>query len=269
MSTIGISIRRALAQRVAAARPVVSSRALAFGVVLFLYATVTVLVVWPSSPLAALDLRVVNLHLRAHHPGWARWVFKYEWLGQRAPSIVLTLPYFLWIAWRRRSTKPLVALATALLALNVSVAVVKYGIGRIGPFYSSNPHNVFAGGDIFPSGHVSNSVVLYGVIALVAVRYRRLLAAGAVFISLTVGLGTLYLRTHWLSDVIGGLLAGSLVLLALPTLVAPVQRATDCLTAKLAARWRVPLTQRGVRVPEPIASAAQQPAPGTSPAPRL
>jgi undecaprenyl-diphosphatase len=51
---------------------------------------------------------------------------------------------------------------------------------------------------------------------VVARRWRALTVVAAVWISLTVGLSTLYLDTHWLTDVLGGWLAGALVLFALP-----------------------------------------------------
>ena len=60
-------------------------------------------------------------------------------------------------------------LGTALVLLNVSVGVVKYAIGRLGPMHGtdSDVHDIFAGGNIYPSGHVSTAVVLYGLLASV------------------------------------------------------------------------------------------------------
>ena len=75
---------------------------------------------------------------------------------------------------------------------------------------------MFDGGDIFPSGHTSNAVVIFGVLAMVAVEHRRAWIALAVFVSTTVGLSTIFLDTHWVTDVLGGWLAGALVMLALP-----------------------------------------------------
>jgi undecaprenyl-diphosphatase len=69
-------------------------------------------------------------------------------------------------------------------------------------------------------------VVLYGLIAILAVSWRRVTAMVAIIISLTVGLSTIYLDTHWLSDVVGGWMAGGLVLLSLPTLMPHAERAT-------------------------------------------
>ena len=66
--------------------------------------------------------------------------------------------------------------------------------------------------------------MLYGLVAWIAVKYRKTLIAAAVFLSVTVGLGTVYMNTHWFSDVVGGWIAGGLVLLALPWVMPTVER---------------------------------------------
>jgi undecaprenyl-diphosphatase len=155
---------------------------------------------------------------------------------------MVALPWFVWMSWRFRTARPLLLLGTALVVLNLSVGVVKLATGRQGPRQTHKVHDVFAGGDIFPSGHTANTVVLYGVIAMVAVmfrvRYARLVVISAVFLAVTVGLCTVYLDTHWLTDVIGGWLAGGLVLLVLPTLMPYVQRLYAWLARRYGPRLR-------------------------------
>jgi len=209
-------------------------RAFAF-VGLLLFYVVLIIGVVHQSPLLTMDHDVWRLNLRRHYPGWWPFINTYVVLGQRAPSTFAALPWFLWMAWRRRSAQPLIMLTTALLALNLSVGAVKLATGRVGPLATHKVHDVFAGGDIFPSGHTANTVVLYGVLAILAVSHRRLAVAAAVFIALTVGLSTVYLDTHWLTDVVGGWMAGGLVLLALPTLMPWAERLTA-----VTARWLMP-----------------------------
>jgi membrane-associated phospholipid phosphatase len=108
--------------------------------------------------------------------------------------------------------------------LNVTVGTVKLATGRLGPALTTKPRAVFDGGDIFPSGHTSNAVVIFGVLAMVAFEHRRAWIALAVFVSTTVGLSTIFLDTHWVTDVLGGWLAGALVLLALPATYALIER---------------------------------------------
>lgn len=239
----------------------VSARGVAFGIVLLAYIVVTIGVLVTPSPLLDLDTYLVNLHLWHHYPQYYPFINNYVIFGQRGPATLAFLPFFLFAAWRRRSTEPLVVLGTALVLLNLSVGVVKYSIGRVGPLHNGDVHLLFAGGTIYPSGHVSNTVVLYGALAWAIPRFRRTLIALAVFLSVSVGLGTIYLRTHWFSDVVGGWIAGSLVLLALPTFLPMTQRWTDQAIAALRARR---LRRRATAAAPPPAPATYRPpvAPG-------
>jgi undecaprenyl-diphosphatase len=204
-------------------------RAVAFWSLLALYLALTICVLVPS-PVLDFDQYLAGLHLKAAHPGWRPWINGYVIFGQRGPATLAFLPVFLWVAWRSRSKRPLVLLGTALVLLNLTVGVVKYATGRVGPLHvpDTDVHEIFAGGNIYPSGHVSNAVVLYGLVAwVVSARWRKIAVILAVFLSITVGLSTVYLRTHWFSDVVGGWLAGALVLLSLPTVMPYAERWTD------------------------------------------
>jgi undecaprenyl-diphosphatase len=204
----------------------VNRRWLAFALLLAAYIGLTLGVIH-RSPLLRLDTDVLRWDWRRNHPEWFPAVHTYVMLGQRAPSTLVAVPWFLWRAWRTRSIRGPVMLATALVVLNLSVGVVKIWTGRLGPLATHHAYAPFEGGNIFPSGHVSNAVVLYGVLAMLAVSYRRLAAALAAIVAVTVGLCTLYLDTHWFTDVLGGWLAGALVLLVLPSLSGPVERWVD------------------------------------------
>jgi membrane-associated phospholipid phosphatase len=195
------------------------------------YIALTLAVIF-RSPLLSLDTDLFKLDLRHSHPALRPWVKGTLLLGQRGPATLAFLPVFIWMAWRRRTSEPLVALAVSLILLNVSVGIVKLITGRVGPRQTHNTHDIFVGGNIYPSGHVSNAVVLYGLIAMLAVSHRKLLAVAAVVISVTVGMGTIYLDTHWFSDVMGGWIAGALVLLVLPSAMPTAQRWADALVAR-------------------------------------
>lgn len=210
--------------RAAHRRP--STRSVVLVALLVVYLVVTLGVIF-KSPLLGLDADIVNLRLRRHHPEWQTAILQFVILGQRGPATVFFLPYFVWRAWRDRSPRPLIMLVTALILLNLSVGVVKVAIGRLGPDRTHLTHDVFAGGDIYPSGHVSNAVMLYGLMAMVAVSYRRLIAVAAVLVSVAIGLSTLYLGTHWFSDVLGGWIAGGLILIVLPWTVPYAERCVD------------------------------------------
>ncbi len=229
-----------------------SLRIVTFWVTAAVYALVTIGVVF-KSPLLDMDEWFYGLHLHVDHPAYNRFVLDYVMLGQRGPATLVFLPYFIWVAWHTRSSRPLVMLGTALLLLNVSVGVVKLLTGRLGPQQTRLVHEILVGGDIYPSGHVANTVVLYGLVAWITLRHRRWVIAGGVFVIVTVSLGTVYLNTHWFTDVIGGWLAGALVLLALPSVLPTTQRWTD-------AAWSM------VRAYLARHRAARQPSPPAPPA---
>jgi len=177
-----------------------------------------------GSPLDVIDRAAAMSDLAHRFPDAAPWVLKYVVLGQRGPSSHVAFVYLAWRAIRQRSWRPLVLLVSALIMLNVTVGTVKIAIGRLGPSLTMHPRAVFDGGDIFPSGHTSNAVVIFGVVAMVAVEHRRAMVALAVTVATTVGLSTIFLDTHWVTDVLGGWLAGALVLLALPVTYARLEQ---------------------------------------------
>ena len=238
----------------------VSARAVTFWLLFALYVALTICVLVPS-PVLDLDQYLAGLHLKASHPGWRPWINGYVIFGQRGPATLAFLPVFLWVAWRTKSKRPLVLLGTALVLLNLSVGVIKYATGRVGPMHvpDNDVHEIFAGGNIYPSGHVSNAVVLYGLVAwVVAARWRKVAVAFAVFLSVTVGLSTVYLRTHWFSDVVGGWLAGALVLLSLPTVMPYAERWTDRVLAAVRA-WYARRRSSSDDVPEVVQCPPDQP----------
>jgi membrane-associated phospholipid phosphatase len=71
----------------------------------------------------------------------------------------------------------------------------------------------------FPSGHVTGTLALLGICAVVLSRGRRLVirvavASAVVVATVAVALTRLYLGVHWLTDVGGGLLLGGAAVLA-------------------------------------------------------
>jgi membrane-associated phospholipid phosphatase len=177
----------------------------------------------------------------------------YVVLGQRGPTAVMVAAWLGWRSWRQHTLRPLLTLGASLLLLNITVGAAKLGMGRLGPHYATTigSNEMGLGGDIFPSGHTANAVVTWGILAYLAStpRARRWLSAVSAVTSLGVGMATVYLGTHWLSDVVLGWTAGLLVLLALPWCEPLIARAETGIF-DLRDRWR-----------------ARRPVPATAPAP--
>ncbi|MGW3088854.1 phosphatase PAP2 family protein [Streptomyces sp. NPDC001108] len=199
-----------------------------FGGTLAFYVAIVVAVL-VSSWLVTLDWKVMLFRPYQQWPEIHAFLDYYVVLGQRGPTATMVACWLGWRSWRQHTLRPLLTLAAALLLLNVTVGAVKIGLGRLGPHYATQigSAELFAGGDIFPSGHTANAVVTWGILAYLATtpRARRYLSAMSAIVSLGVGLTTVYLGTHWLSDVLLGWAAGLLIMLGLPWVEPLITRA--------------------------------------------
>lgn len=138
-------------------------------------------------------------------------------LGQRAVCLPLLFAVAVYAARRARSWRPVVLSVVAVVTLNLAVGLLKLATGRDTP--RTGDPDFFQDGIIYPSGHSANAVLVYGLAAYLAYRFlpdRPLLARGLLVLTIGVSLAmlgcSLYLRTHWLSDLVAGWLVGGAVL---------------------------------------------------------
>jgi membrane-associated phospholipid phosphatase len=128
---------------------------------------------------------------------------------------VLTVAFAAWV-WRRWREPMLVAVAVAgevgiFLVVTLLVDRERPPVRQLdeAPPTSS-----------FPSGHTAAAIALYGALAVLASErarsalVRRLVVAAAVVIPLLVAASRMYRGMHFLSDVLGGVLLGTVWLLA-------------------------------------------------------
>ncbi|WP_336033002.1 phosphatase PAP2 family protein [Geodermatophilus sp. FMUSA9-8] len=188
------------------------------GLLAVLYAGLTAAVVL-GDHLPDLDTAVLRWQPATRWPALEPLVDAWVLLGQRAICLAIAVAALLPRTLRDRDLRPLLVLGLATLLVNVTVGSVKHLLGRLGPLQlghgalAPGGSEVFTDGTIFPSGHTANAVVTWGVLAFLARRGRRWAAGLAVLLAVTVGLTTVYLGTHWVSDVLAGWVAGGLVLL--------------------------------------------------------
>jgi undecaprenyl-diphosphatase len=111
---------------------------------------------------------------------------------------------------------PWVIIAITMIGRGLS-EVQKLWIARARP--DLDPHLVVVKTSSFPSGHATSSMIFYLTMALtlgIGTRWHRAAAAGAILLSLLIGISRVMLGVHWPSDVIGGWAFGLLwVLLTL------------------------------------------------------
>ncbi|MEU8675945.1 phosphatase PAP2 family protein [Streptomyces sp. NPDC048560] len=229
-----------------------------FGGTLAFYLAI-VFAVLVSSWLVALDWKVMLFRPYQQWPELHAFLDYYVVLGQRGPTAVMVACWLGWRSWRQHTLRPLLTLGASLLLLNVTVGAVKIGLGRLGPHYATQigSAEMFAGGDIFPSGHTANAVVTWGILAYLATtpRARRYLSALSATVSLGVGLTTVYIGTHWLSDVLLGWAAGLLIMLGLPWFEPVITRAEAWIFA-MREQWRA---RRRLTAAVPVAVGGPQP----------
>jgi undecaprenyl-diphosphatase len=109
---------------------------------------------------------------------------------------------WLWLAGHRHL--PWVLAAIVLTGRGLS-EMQKYWIGRVRPDLEA--HLVVVKTSSFPSGHATSSMIFYTAIALTLTarsRWHRVAVAGAITLSILIGLSRVMLGVHWPSDVVGG-----------------------------------------------------------------
>ena len=206
--------------------PLSRGHAIALLVAAACYAAVLTAVL-TGSQLVRLDWQVALFKPYAQWPRLRPVLDAFVIAGQRGPTAVAALAWAVWRGGRVgragqiRATvgpRPPRVLGVALVLHNASVGAVKILTGRLGPYDARTPGSaeLFHGGMVFPSGHTANAVVVWGTLAYLAGHHRRTGALAACVMAVGVGLTTVYLGTHWVSDVLGGWATGVLVLLALP-----------------------------------------------------
>ena len=125
------------------------------------------------------------------------------------------------VAWRARSVRPLIVFAAAFVLTYVTIGPLKIWLQRAAPRFEGPDRTILfneaAVGNLgmsYPSGHVANALVWYGVIALLAGALlpaglsTRAMLALRILPPVIVFCTTTYLSFHWITDSIAGLLLG-------------------------------------------------------------
>ena len=170
-----------------------------------------------NGTLIALDAKIANAG-RTDFPSWIDFLLmRIDDLGLRGLTGTALMIAAIYIARRFKTWRPLNLAILSLIALNVTVGLAKLLIGRTKP--QLNVDLIYAGGLSYPSGHASNAILSWGVLAYLIYRYAhvdryrgRLASTGVALISLSVCVVSLFRNTHWLSDLVGGLFIGAALL---------------------------------------------------------
>ena len=195
------------------------NRALRWSVLLligFLFITAQVL---RSGPLIAWDEKI-NKTPRPRFDGFSGFLLRrIDDLGLRWLTATILLLAAAYIAYKFKTWRPLNLAFLSLLALNLIVGSFKLLLGRTKPRLGVDL--IHAGGMSYPSGHASNAVLSWGILAYILYRYAkvdryqgRLASAAVALLSLTICIVSLIRHTHWFTDLLAGLFIGTSILIA-------------------------------------------------------
>lgn len=160
-----------------------------------------------SEAVSAWDLKDSD----AYWPVWA-----VTQLGGRGFILIVLAGLVGYLGWRFRTVAPLVRVLLALTLLTLVVYSFKYGAGRTAPAY---PGSFFhRDGASYPSGHVANAVLMWGVARWQVVQYRlaawvqRAARGLSVAGPVATGVAMVSLDFHWVTDAVAGAAVGILLL---------------------------------------------------------
>jgi len=194
-------------------------RALRWSLLLFTGFLLVTQQVLTFGPLVEYDKKI-NSDPKPQFEGFAGFLLRrLDDLGLRGLTATVLIIAASFIAYKFKTWRPLNLAFLSLILLNLVVGTLKLVLGRTKP--RDGFDLLHAGGMSYPSGHASNAVLSWGILAYLIYRYAkvdryqgRLASAGVVTISLTVCIVSLIRHTHWFTDLLGGLFIGSALLVA-------------------------------------------------------
>jgi membrane-associated phospholipid phosphatase len=165
--------------------------------------------------LERMDLRVSEIvsDWDLSHSAAYPFIWAVTQLGGRGTILVVLAGLVGYLAWRRHTLLPVVRVLVALALLTVAVYAVKHATGRTAPAF---PGSFFfhEDGASFPSGHVANAVLMWGVARWQAVEYGLPMRVQRTFWVLSIAgpfataLAMVSLDFHWVTDAVVGAAVG-------------------------------------------------------------
>ena len=194
-------------------------RALRWSLLLFTGFLLVTQQVLTFGPLVEYDKKI-NSDPKPQFEGFAGFLLRrLDDLGLRGLTAAVLIIAASFIAYKFKTWRPINLAFLSLILLNLVVGTFKLFLGRTKP--RDGFDLLHAGGMSYPSGHASNAVLSWGILAYLIYRYAkvdryqgRLASAGVAAISLTVCVVSLIRHTHWFTDLLGGLFVGSALLVA-------------------------------------------------------
>ncbi|WP_370235073.1 MULTISPECIES: phosphatase PAP2 family protein [Henriciella] len=192
--------------------PMKSRYILSLSVLVVLLAALTYAVQVQLIP-AAIDGELSELVLATRHPANDWVVVLVTLLGDGIALTLIGAAVTVALAFRS-AWWPAVTTGLVFITTPFVVKAIKLLVGRERP-----NADLYSGVESFsfPSGHMTNSMVIYGTLAMLAAYalegwWRRAALAGFVTLIVSIGASRVYLGAHWPSDVIAAMLLATIML---------------------------------------------------------
>lgn len=150
------------------------------------------------------------------------------------PITILVMLLTAMVCWVVRQRYIIIGLLIAVIGSTIFTFVTKMLFQRARPIDILLLESTYS----FPSGHATVTVALYGFLAYIAIRFSERFAVQVrivmmtILVTVLIGLSRIVLNEHYLSDVLGGYLVGTLWL----TVAISV---TEWLTIKDKINWQI------------------------------
>ncbi|GAB4588160.1 phosphatase PAP2 family protein [Nocardia sp. IFM 10818] len=163
------------------------------------------------------DAGVLRWFVEHRSGGWTDVAKGITFLGNPRHATVITAGVAGFVWWRFRDYRPAVLVGGTVICAALLGTLTKVLVGRERPPVETRL--VMHSNMSYPSGHATATTALVGVVVLMYLisrpgRVRATFAVGAAVVAVVVmSMTRLYLGVHWLSDVVGGALLGTAVVL--------------------------------------------------------
>ena len=159
-------------------------------------------------------------------------------LGSPAVIAAIALATAMIVGYRQRAVLPAITILATVVLAGAASSLTKIVVARARPPVAL--HLVAETDYSFPSGHVTGTVALLGVVLVVAPITRRwvrtVAVAAATAAWLLIATSRLYLGVHWLTDVLAGTVLATAVVIATTTALRSIGAVTPRLIATAAPR---------------------------------
>lgn len=185
-----------------------------------------VVTVLAAGPLQSIDAALQGYWAKKYTPNWADFLDSVpNAVAGQAVCLPVLLGVAIVLAHRHRTWHPLAIVVAAEAAFYVGVGGMKVLLGRTAPaagegfFWEGGALQHGWYGIAYPSGHAAEAILIYGAAAYLLrtyagpdTRVRRRLTWLVGLVTVNAVVVAFYLGYHWPTDLLGGLLAGGLLL---------------------------------------------------------